>query len=302
MWRSRSRSWIIALLVVVGSLALCGRGAAQEPPATEPEQESADQVKPADETKPPASQLKAPASQTKPPESVTRRSPRPGDVQKVLIIRHPVPRSLVDLLAIFPATITHSYYQGATALGISAPPAAMAAIEETIKRLDAPPPPARKNIELTGYILEATSHPGEATSVPSELEGVVAQLKRTFNYAAYRLIDILIARAREYSGLETNAVGGNGQGAPARTFYRLKVMHASVSPEGGATIRLDGLRFGVDIPVPVSAVPNSSFQYRSVGVDTDIDIREGQRVVVGKSGIGDAGNAIILVLSAKVVD
>jgi hypothetical protein len=37
-------------------------------------------------------------------------------------------------------------------------------------------------------------------------------------------------------------------------------------------------------------------------VNGDVDIREGQRVVMGSSGLGSTGNAIILVLSARVVD
>ena len=45
------------------------------------------------------------------------------------------------------------------------------------------------------------------------------------------------------------------------------------------------------------------FLVRSTGCRVvGIDIHEGQRVVVGNSGLGAPGSAIILVLSAKVVD
>jgi len=286
MLRSRSRSWIVALLWAAGSFALCGRALAQEPPPSEPDEESADEAKPA------VAEAKPPTSHAKPPEPAAKRSPRPGDVQKVLVIRHAVPRSLVDLLTIFPATVTHSYYQGSTALGISAPPAVMAAIEETIKRLDVPPAPV-KSIELTGYILEALAHPADtAASVPPELDSVVAQLKRTFRYQAYRLADTLIARARDDSGLDLDATSGNDFLEVGRLAYFLSVRRASITEGvGGAVVHLDRMSFRTHNPKPMGPT-------RFAG---DIDMREGQHVVVGNSGLGP-GNAIILVLSAKVVD
>ena len=38
------------------------------------------------------------------------------------------------------------------------------------------------------------------------------------------------------------------------------------------------------------------------GITTDIDVREGQKVVVGKANIDNSDNALILILTAKVVD
>jgi hypothetical protein len=40
----------------------------------------------------------------------------------------------------------------------------------------------------------------------------------------------------------------------------------------------------------------------SLGFDTDLNLREGQKVVVGKSHIGAGNSALILVLSARVVE
>jgi len=61
---------------------------------------------------------------------------------------------------------------------------------------------------------------------------------------------------------------------------------------GGAMVHLDRLEFTVD---------NAKLGHGSVEA-SGIDIRQGQRVVVGNSGLGAPGSAIILVLSAKVVD
>jgi len=288
MLRSYSRSCLVALLLAAGSLALCGRVAAQESPTTDPDEESADKVKPA------VAETKPPESGTQPPEPAAKRSPRPGDVQKVFVIKNVRVRPLAEVLAVFPATITFSRSEArATALGVSAPPAVLAAIEETIKRLDVPKPPAR-NIELTGEILEALPAPAEATSLPPELQSVVAQLKRTFSFAAYRLADTLFVRAREEEGLVTDGTSAHDFMGLGRLNYNLHVRTASITAAaGGAVVHLDGMRF---------MATNPKLGRGMVGVSGDIDIHDGQRVVVGNSGLGSPGNAIILVLSAKVVD
>jgi hypothetical protein len=216
----------------------------------------------------------------------------------VFVIKNAPVFPLAEVLAVFPATITFSRFGPSTplgvsaALGVSAPPAVMAAIEETIKRLDVPRLSWR-NIELTGEILEALPAPAEATSLPPGLQQVVAQLKRTFGFAAYRLADTLLARAREEGGLATEGTSANEFLGLGRLKYRLHVRTAFIgAPAGAAVVHLDQLQF---------TVANPKLGQGSVEV-SGIDIREGQRVVVGNSGLGAPGSAIILVLSAKVVD
>lgn len=48
----------------------------------------------------------------------------------------------------------------------------------------------------------------------------------------------------------------------------------------------------------MSAVPPTE----TTGINTSIDIREGQKIVVGKTGTGSSGDALILVVTAKVTD
>jgi hypothetical protein len=278
-----SRCWLVTAIACATALAASGRASSEEPPTSEEKQEVANAVPP-------------PA----------RRSPRPGDVTKVFVLRHVGKRGLAEILQVFPATITFATLGPVPndAIGVSAAPGVMAAIEETIKRLDVPPAP-QKDIELTGYVLEALSQPLESARVPSELEGVVAQLKRTFSYAEYRLLDTLILRGSEKARLQADAVGADEQGRSIQ--YGLRVASAQVlTAEEGPTVRLTRLNFEARIPIPVrprqADGSNESFQYRTVGVHADVEIRAGQRVVVGKSGVADPSKAIILVLSAKVVD
>lgn len=283
---SRGRWWIVALALAAGSGILCGRAAAQEPPATAPEE------KPEALPERPAARVQQPPAENAAPEPAPKRSRQAGDVQRVFVIKNVHVRPLAEVLAVFPATITFSSYERSSALGVSAPPAVMAAIEETIKRLDVPRPGFR-NIELTAEILQALPAPAEATSLPPELQGVVAQLKKTFSFAAYGLADTLFVRAREEEGLLTDGTSPNDFAGLGKVHYGLTVRTAFITAaEGGAVVHLDRLHFTISNPKLGQGSVEAS----------GIDIREGQRVVVGNSALGAPGSAIILVLSAKVVD
>lgn len=246
----------------------------------------------------------ASAAEAKPPARPPERGPRPGDVQKVFVLRNESARNLASVLRVFPAYVV----EGGTSLAVSASPAVLAAIEETIKRLDVPPPP-KKSVEVTGWVLEALGKSDSVTQVPAELEGAVTQLKRTFGYSAYRLADTLIVRGRVDSTMQTESLGDKSSSPGANVTYRFYVARVGVSPGDPAVIRLDRTNFRADVPRRTltfskeSDTPAAGWTNKAVSIDGDFDIREGQRVVVGKIGLGDdGGNALILVLSAKVVD
>jgi hypothetical protein len=272
--------------VLVASPALLS--AAQEAPAPEK-----------------AEAAKTEAPKTEAPRVPAMRAPRPGDVTKVFVLQHAGAQGLAELLRVFPATITfpsHGPIPNA-AIGVSAAPAVMAAIEETIKRLDAPPAP-RRSVELTGYVLEGLAQPVETAPLPAELEPVVAQLKRTFSYPAYRLLDTLVARATDGSTLEANLLGsGPADASTGRPpDYTLRAQRVSVLvAQDVPFVRLERLVFQGNMPIRAPR-PEVSLSPASFSIRTDVEVRVGQRVVVGKSGASQAGQAMFLVLSARLPD
>jgi hypothetical protein len=185
------------------------------------------------------------------------------------------------------------------ALVVNRPKSDMAEIEQMIQRFDVPPPPVL-NIDVTIYLMSALGTPSSG-AVPPELEAVVKQLKNTFSYKGYQLIDTEVIRVRAGQGGE---VSGYVNGAPSvdgnRTISEVKFRSASVSTdEKGRAIRIDSLKVGSKIPV-VSG--EKQYQYIDTGINTDVDIREGQKVVVGKANMDGSDRASIVVLMAKVVE
>ena len=176
---------------------------------------------------------------------------------------------------------------------------AMTEVEQVIKRFDVPPPPVQ-NVDVTIYLMSALGTPSSG-AVPPELEPVVKQLKNTFSYKGYQLIDTEVIRVRAGQGGE---VSGVVNGAPSvdgnKTISQVKFRSASVSTdEKGRAIRIDGLKVGLRIPV---ASGEKKYQYIDTGINTDVDIREGQKVVVGKANMDGSDRASIVVLTAKVVE
>jgi hypothetical protein len=88
---------------------------------------------------------------------------------------------------------------GLNVISVRAPKEVLAAIEESIQRLDVPPA-ASKNIDLTAYLLIGSTREPATDNPPAELDPVVKQLKAVFNYKGFRLLDTLVMRVREQTG------------------------------------------------------------------------------------------------------
>ena len=114
------------------------------------------------------------------------------------------------------------------ALVVSRPKSEMAEIEQMIQRFDVAPPPVQ-NIDVTIYLMSALGTPSSSV-VPPELEAVVKQLKNTFSYKGYQLIDTEVMRVRAGQGGEVSGVVNGGPALDgARTISQVKFRSASVS-------------------------------------------------------------------------
>jgi hypothetical protein len=260
------RAVLAAILVFAASVA-----AAQD--AT-PEAKAAADAKAAAESKA-AAEAKAAAS----PSPEARRGVRPGDVQRVFIINHVGVNDLVRVLSVFPAELSGMDRDNRRVLSVSAAPAVVAAIEETIKRLDMPPPPI-KSVEITAYLLECSTS-GDAGSLPQDLQSVLVQLKKTFNYSGCGLARTLLARGSD----DSRFAGEFNERAAGRYELNGRVQ---VDPSEPPTVRLRAIEL-----VTWSGGARSR-------LSGDIEVRGGQKVVLGRLGVTESGKDQIVVLTAKV--
>jgi hypothetical protein len=183
-------------------------------------------------------------------------------------------------------------------LTVRAPQEILVAIEESIKRLDVQQP-AAKNIAIDAYLLVASAQ-GSVENVPPDLEGVVQQLKNIFKYHGFRLIATSSLRMRDGSGGETKGVLPSVGAGLMPTNYEFRVGSSAITSDSKErVIRIDGLKLALRVPIKTS---DRDWSYQEAHISTSIDIHEGQKVVVGKANIDNADNALILVLTAKVIE
>jgi hypothetical protein len=307
MTQPKLRTLLVVLFVAAAASSPTGLALARAD-ARSDDAEKVQEARPPD-----ATQAEAPEVLHQQSAPQVPRGTRPGDVQKVFVLQHVRPGYLTRLLRVFPAEISSVEPRegGLSALAVSAKPAVVAAIEETIRRLDQPgtdSPRAGSNVELTGYVLEGSMAPEPSETLPSDLERVVAQLHRTFKYSTYRMLDTVVARARgDGSGFSVNGVTEKRLFPLGPSYYRLRAVRTHVAGGDPRVVRLTSFAFSLEIPIPTGPPPSDNsqpvpFQYKSIGLESDIDVRDGHYVVVGKSGLGGSENALVLVLTAKVVD
>jgi len=183
-------------------------------------------------------------------------------------------------------------------------PENLAAMDEALKRLDKPQPP-RPSLELHIHILIASdSAAAGSQEYPQELAEVVKQLQGTLRYKAYSLVASGIQRAREGGG-GVNSSGAIGIGVdssgvavwgsptapgvrPANAHYEYSIRPISIdaSADGRRSIEINDFRFQMNWPGS------------QVGFSNPLTLRDGEKVVVGTTTIGNG--AVVVVLSGKI--
>jgi len=270
------RSTILALAfpLLLASAALCQQGGAATP---------------------------TPAAATAPrAEAATDYVEAKGFKNKIFEVKSRDPRELMR--AIEPLS---SGFRGATmtwndefkTITVRDFPENIAVIEEALNRLDKPAPAALA-IEFHVHILVASNAAGEHGETPAELSDVIRQLRSTLPYKSYVLVSSSVERTNDGNAQNRGTVDGTafGDNAPspsdhtASYEYKLaRISHKGVGDDSG--IQIGNFSFNMRLP--------RSQNYGSVGFDTPVAIRNGEKVVVGSSTVSD--KAVIVVVIASPV-
>jgi hypothetical protein len=175
----------------------------------------------------------------------------------------------------------------------------IAKVEEAVKKLDVPP----SNIELTVYLVSgsADSKQARADDIPAELTSTVKQLRGLFQYKSYRILESFALRARDGHDASTSgSLAGSG------ATYEFHYKSASVSSGTPRVVHMDGMQLEVRTPITNNLVTNRDkdghIVYDRSTIYTNIDAGEGQKIVVGKSTFHGSDDALILIVTAKVVE
>ena len=176
--------------------------------------------------------------------------------------------------------------------------------EELIQRFDVPEMSVAQNhdFEVVAHILSASATAAAAATLPKDLEGVANQLKGTFGYTDIALVDSVIEHCREGRDAFTKGnVSGLSEGATQPSTYEMA--HRLVRYEPGTkkgSITLYGFQFKMRLAYLPAGQTTGTAQWQDVTFQTDLNIPEGQSVVVGKSKIGTEDRSLVLVLQVRM--
>jgi len=165
-------------------------------------------------------------------------------------------------------------------------------VEAMVKKLDVPP----LDVDLTVYLISGNSQ-ASADEVPKDLAPTTKQLHALFPYKSYQVLQSFVLRSRD-----GQRAGNSGTLAGSNAEYNFGYGSAAVTGGTPRLVRIDGLTLRVNIPTG-QLNEKGQMQYRTASITSDIDVHEGQQVVVGKSSLTKGTDeALILVIAAKVID
>jgi hypothetical protein len=183
-------------------------------------------------------------------------------------------------------------------------PENIATIEEAIRRLDTPAPPT-PGLEFRVHILIATTGaPASSGQFPPEVGDVVKQLQNTLSYKNYSLMTSAVLRAKEgAAGISNKGVAdfklvtdGAARNSPIFYEYFARQIKLDGTASNQSSIQIGSFSFSMRIPVETSP---GVINYERVGFETPVNMREGEKVVVGTTTMQDKG--LIVVLTARII-
>lgn len=177
-------------------------------------------------------------------------------------------------------------------------PENLATMEEALKRLDTPAPP-RANIELHMHVLVASNTSGSAGSpVPAELKDVLTQLRETLSYKNYEIATSVVQRLTETSrglrGKGTADISKSPSTGGSSTLpyeYLINSVTLASTPTGAPILQIGEFAFSTGL--------TSTTLDNRTQVQTALNLRDGEKVVVGTATLGD--RALIIVLTAQLL-
>jgi hypothetical protein len=167
------------------------------------------------------------------------------------------------------------------------------------------------NIELTVYLVSGLAQPqaGAAAELPDDLAATLNQMRGVFAYKSYKLINAFVLRGRNGSSAE---VAGE---LPLNNWtYDFKYGNANLFEGTPGVVHINRLRLEISkrgstltraaAPGVGQAPTFSAFTPTSntiALVSTDLDVKEGQKTVVGQSAVNGT-DALFLVIVPKVLE
>ncbi|NOZ93442.1 MAG: hypothetical protein GXP47_01720 [Acidobacteria bacterium] len=212
-------------------------------------------------------------------------------VTKTLKIRHGDVGKIAKVLSLIGGTATADPDLGVIVWTGS--PQLAPAVEAAARSLDVAPEPAT-NIQLTIHFL-AQADDTVGKPLPEDLQSVGQQLHKVLGVQGLRLLETAIIRVRDGGSARVDGTLPSRFGKDVTGRYTISIRKVRVADDAGKAMVHLG-RFRVWINGFLSPQNHDSF-----ATETDLDIADGQHVVVSRASVNGFTSGVFVVVSAHVV-
>lgn len=163
-------------------------------------------------------------------------------------------------------------------------------------------------------LVVASNTAAEKGSLPQPLDATIRQLRTSLPFAHYRLATTFLNRVKAGGTLEargvgnfliTTSIGPNTPTIYSYTFYQVK---QDTNTRGQTFIRIARFKFDLRMPIltstTLSGASNASspvINYESLGMSTEVGVREGTPSLIGTLATGRADELLLLLVSVKQI-
>lgn len=161
-----------------------------------------------------------------------------------------------------------------SAITVSAPPAALKAVEEILNRYDRAP--TSNNVVLHFQIIAAD----DFTTTDTAIAAVESSLRQVFRYRGYRLVADAVLRGTPHSDVSQMIIGSD------RVPYNLRSEVGRIAAEDSAK----------SVQLAISLAPYN----QAPALRSSVNVPDGQTVIVGSARLGRDQPAIILVVRPTI--
>lgn len=221
-------------------------------------------------------------------------------VTQIFRVAHADVQDIASIISVFRGNVRPNPDLGVIAwTGLAAE---LPAVEAAIRSLDVAPVP-EPNVELKIYFLLAGKDDAVKSSVPASLDGVARQLEDVFGYTNVSLIEVTAMRVRNGSHGKINGILPQRLSDDREARYSFGFEKLFVTKDAsGRSIRLDGLSAGVQAPHTFVEDGQEVTRYMQTGIETDIDLRDGQKAVIGKTSIEGGAETVFVVVTGTITE
>ncbi len=162
-------------------------------------------------------------------------------------------------------------------------------VEDTIKRLDIPPP-TPPNARVTVYLLTDAKQAPTGVAPPAELKALEKELPD-------KLADLQMLRLR--AGQAGEMTTADPTPVTSVSLSRVRIESSSVNPGAkGDIISLNGFKVWINIPPADPTAPAAKTPRSTPDVSADLDLKPDEAAVVAKIGLD---KPLVVVVRASVV-